>query len=351
MPRLLCPLLAVLAAAAALVSCEEAFTEVVDVEADGPAPPVLFAKFTTADDTLRVFLFEGQTADADEFPQPVAGATLSLEVDGAPAGQFALRPELVTDEQSFFFSRVGEDDVIERGVYALPLPQRLRPGQSLTLSVALPDGTAFALSQNLPPAPDFRLARYAAPGVDTVRFDSSGSSFNSSGGELELRIARADLAPDAVSYYRFFMDVTYLDSVGNVVREDFALPLYPRDEERARLDELPYGLFSDRDVTADTLSQDFSTPLFALRFDDLSCERNRFGGREEECVPGLGRAVEIYGSTITRAGADYYTDLARTFAAGNNPFAEPVALTSQAEGVIAHLVVESMGERRVRRVE
>lgn len=337
-------LLIALGLCAALTSCDsDLFTEVVDVEQDGPAPPVLFAKFTTADDSLRVFLFEGQAADADAFPAALTGAELELSVNDVPAGRFALAPALLTGGFSFFFRELDEADLVERPVYTLPLDTRLRPLDEVTLSVRLPGGTAFSLSQNLPPAADFRVAAFEPPGVDTVRFDSTGSSFRGRAGELELRIARAD--PDAVNYYRFFADAVYFDTLGNVVDEEFARALAPRDEERAEIEVLPYGIFDDRIASGDSLTREFAASLTPLRFHRLSCDR-RFG--DNECVEGLRRETVVYGTTLPRASVDYYTDLQRTRAAGFNIFAEPVVLTSQAEGVVAHMVVETIGGRRVR---
>lgn len=341
-------LLLLLALGATLGACDsDLFTEVVDVEQDGPAPPVLFAKFTTANDTLRVFLFEGQAADADDFPVALAGAKIDLTVNDVPTGRFALAPTLLTDGFSSFFRELDEGSLFERDVYTLPLATRLQPGDGVDLRVRLPDGTAFVLSQNLPLATDLRVVNFTSPAIDTSRFDSSGLSLSGRPGELELRLARPD--PTTVHYYRIFLDAVYFDTLGNVVREERARTLSLRNEERAEIDIeiLPYGIFDDRGVAGDSLTRDLFLPLSPLRFDRLFCDdfAREFG---RDCVEGLRREVDVYASTLPRASVDYYTDLARTRAAGFNVFAEPVVLTSQAEGLVAHLAVETVGERRVR---
>lgn len=340
-----------LACAGTLGACEsDLFTQVVDVEQDGPAPPVLFAKFTTADDTLRVFLFEGQAADADAFPAALVGADVALNVNAVPAGRFALSPTLFTDDRFLFFREPDEGSFFGRDVYTLPLSSRLQPGDEIDVRVRLPDGTDFALSQNLSPAPDFRVLAFVPPGVDTMRFDSSGASFSSRPGELSVRLARTE--PAAVNHYRVFADAVYFDTLGSVVREERGRALFPRADARAEIDIeiLPYGIFSDRGAAGDSLTRELFLPFSPLEFDRLSCDA-LFNIPGRACVEGLRREITVYATTLPRASVDYYTDLARTRSAGSNIFAEPVVLTSQTETMIAHLVVETIGERRVRLVE
>ncbi len=320
-----------------LTACESGLlSKVVDVEQDGEAPPVLFARLTTADTTWRVFLFEGARPDDDLFPATLEGAEVYLDVDRTSYGPFAL-----AQERLFQGFPVRQDTFttpyVQRGVYTFAAPEQLVAGQTVTLTVSLPSGARFSLSQNLPPEASGRLYEFQPGRIDTLQ--STGNSFSTRTvpGQAIIKIRRPD--PAAVNYYRVVAEQRFFLGGAEVLRfSNLVSPSFLEDDSRLYAS----GIFSDERARGDTVQQNVAI------FTELPFEY-----RCSACGPGPQRprpdsaVVELTITTLPRAAVDYYTDLQRTRRAEHDFFAEPVVLTSQSELLIAHLVVETWGRETV----
>ncbi len=336
------PLPLLLCGCSLLWSCESTLlSEVVDVEQEGTPPPVLFANLSTADTVWRVFLTEGSRSDDDRFPEALAGADIRLRVAERTYGPFVLEPERIYTgfpiNQDTFTTPFAP-----RGVYSLAAAEPLRPGESVSLDVALPGGTTFSLSQNLPPAAGMRLVDYEPARRDTVDSDSSGNSGRLGGSPTndEVTVAVSRPAADGLNYYRFRVRETYYDSLGEalVAQDGYAYPELEANDVRIYTADI----FSDERVASDSLTQTLS--LTGLR---------RYLHECTWCAPGDPRnavdssVIELTLATLPRSTVDFYTDLQRALVADGNFFAEPVTLTSQVEGLVAHLVVETVTEETI----
>ena len=320
-------------AAAAVLGCESALlSEVVDVAAEGPAPPTLFSRVTTADTVVRVFLLEGARPDDDVLAATLEGAEIVLRVDGVAHGPLALRTERVFEGLAL---TADTTPFVDRGVYAIAAPANLVAGTALGLDVRLPDGTAFALSQNLPPAAAARIYEVQPPEVDTI----GERTFTLGSTQVVVKVARP--RTDAVNYYRLRARQTFFLDGAPVLTLERGTALSELEEDDTR--RFPYDIFSDEGALGDTIQQnvaiDTGLPFFYQR---------GFGNDDAPPRPDSS-LVEVAVTTLPRSAVDYYVDLSRSNRASLDFFAEPVALTSQAADaeVIAHLVAETWGRERL----
>ena len=317
--------------ALAWAACESTLlSEVVDVEAEGPAPPVLFSRVTTVDTTARVFLLDGARPDDDGLARTLEGAEVVLRVGSRAYGPMEVRPESLYE--GFPIQRdTSTTPFVERGVYRVDAPEGLVPGAEVALEVDLPDGTSFALAQAFPPAASARIYEVQPPEVDTF----GGFSFSRAPTQVIVKVARP--RAEGVNYYRFLARQTFYRDGAPVLTVQRGVGLSDLEEDDTRV--LPNGIFSDEGALSDTIQQNLAIDTGLPFGSDFAPS---FPG-EPTAPPPDSSAVALFLTTLPPASVDYYVALDRARSSARDFFAEPVALTSQAAdaGVIAHLVLET----------
>ena len=326
--------LAVAAAAACLLAaCESAlFSKEVDVAAEGEPPAQLFAELTTADTVWRVWLTNGLRSDEAGPGEALAGATVTLTAGGEAFGPFALAEEAVyvgfpTDQTDPF------EVFAPLGAYTLEAPRRLRPGEDVELRVELPGGETAAWSRRMPGATAARFLGLTREERDTT-FRDDGFSTAIRPGELAVALPGAS---GPTRYYRARVAFRLYDETGALRGTDYR-SLGVRFENGAEAERVVApGIVSDERVALDTFRQVFSffTP-FVSRYG-----RDR-DGRELPGIDSMSAALTV--EAIDEPSARYYADLHDARRAEGDFFAEPVALGSQVEGLIGHLVLATAAE-------
>ena len=299
-----------------LGACERAFVNEVDIDLPDNERQLVVEAYVRPDDTSFVYVSRTQDINAERDLGLVAGATVTLSVDGREAARFTERR--VDGGARFGF---GEEDGVPE-YFAVVDEALFVVGAAFTLAVEAPGGDRATATQPVPGggtltdvtvrALDFetRLGFTARPGAGAADFLLTG---------------------DAIDYRgRDF------DTLGNPGRFDTTYsPL--RFSTGEDFDYVGYGeRFPVQTAAA-------SPRATVVNISDRSFPGCPAG--DDDCTPEPRLRLRLTG--LNPLAADYFEALQQIEQTDGNPFVEPVALPSAFEGARGMLVVESRVEEVV----
>ena len=320
--------------AVAFAGCESTLlSKVVEVDDEGEAPVQLFAELSTADTVWRVWLNEGLRPDEEGPAEVVRGAIVELAAGSEAFGPFELQAEreyvgFPTDQTDSF------DVFAPREVYALRAPRTLQAGEDIQLRVELPDGTVAEWSRRMPAELGAREVSFQ-PAVRDTNFRDGGYSVAIQ--SAQLAVAFPLRGGGATSYYRGRVDFALFDTTGALrgVYYDALRPSYEGEADAERA--VSSTVTSDERVLGDSLEQRFGIfppPTFSYRR----------GEDFEELPPIDSITARVTIEQVDEPSARYYASLDEAKDSERDFFAEPVALGTQVDGLIGHLILATAAE-------